>query len=71
MHIAHDAVAAHLRHELQGLPELLVGAALRDDGCVCVHIAQVRQLVILWKAPQPVKELRGPAQMYSTSAQRS
>ena len=57
VHIAHDAVAAHLRHELQGLPQLLVGAALRDDGGVRVHVAQVRQLVVLRKAPQPVEEL--------------
>ena len=57
VHIAHDAVAAHLCYELQGLPKLLVGAALRDDGCVGVHIAQVRQLVVLWKPPQPVKQL--------------
>ena len=57
MHIAHHAMAAHLRHELQGLPQLLVGAALRDDSGVGVYVAQMRQRVGLWEAPQPVEEL--------------
>lgn len=57
MHVAHDAVAAHLRDELQRLAQLLVAATLRDDGGVRVHIAQVRQLVVLWEGTQPVEQL--------------
>ena len=61
MHVTHDSVAAHLRDQLQRLAQLLVGSALRDDGRVGVHVAQVRQLVVLRQPPQPVKQLRCPA----------
>ena len=55
VHVALDAMAAHLGNQLQGLTQLLVRAALGDDGGVCVHIAQVRQLVRIRQPPQPVK----------------
>ena len=61
VNIAHDATAAHLRHQLQCLAELLVRAALRNDRRVCIHIAQVRQLVVIRQPPQPIKQLRSPA----------
>ena len=57
MHVADNAVAAHLRDELQSLAQLLVAAALRDDGGVGVHITQVRQLMVLREGTQPVEQL--------------
>ncbi len=57
VHVAGDASASHLCDKLQSFPQLLVAAALTDDGGVSVHIAQVCQLMPLGKAPQPVKEL--------------
>ena len=57
VHVALDAVAAHLRDKLQRLAQLLVAAALRDDGRVGVHVAQVRQLVRVRQAAQPVEQL--------------
>lgn len=47
VHVADDAVTAHLRHELERLAQLLVASALRNYCRVGVHIAEVRQLVIL------------------------
>jgi hypothetical protein len=54
-------VAAHLGDQLERLAQLLVGAALADDGRVRVHVAQVRQLVRVRQPAQPVKQLRRPA----------
>ena len=61
MHIAGDASSPHLCHQLQSLPKLLVASTLADDGGVSVNIAEVTQLMAISKAPQPVKQLGGPA----------
>ena len=60
MHVAGDAAAAHLGHQLQGLAQLLVAAALADHGGVGVHVAQGGQLVPLRQGAQPVEQLRRP-----------
>ncbi len=57
VHVAHDAVAAHLRNEFQRLAQLLVASTLRDDRRVGVHVAQVRQLVVVREGTQPVEQL--------------
>ena len=61
VHVAHDAVAAHLRNKFQRLAQLLVASTLRDDCRVGVHVAQVRQLVVVREGTQPVKQLRRSA----------
>ena len=60
MHVAGDATAPHLSHQLQRLAQLLMAAALADDGCVGVDVTQVGQLMPLRQAPQPIEQLRSP-----------
>ena len=55
VHIARNPSTSHLSDQLQCFAELLMAAALADDGGVCVNVAEMAQLMTLRQVLQPIK----------------